>query len=242
MMEETVMDGSYISIVTGGARGIGFGIAQALAARGHRAVVGKTRLGLSAMLMSMDLEGFSMALADDPDLIDIILKRYLDWFICAAGEMKKRGADLIWCFDDFAYRSGPMMSPAVFRERVLPLLRAVTSDIPLPWIFHSDGDLRPVLKDLLGLGMSGLHPIEPECMSLAKLKKEIGDEVCLIGNFSVDVLARGTAEQTHREVARCFADGAPSGGYMISSSNSIPSYALPENVRVMADEIERQRK
>ncbi len=213
-----------------------------VARRSGRAIVGKTRLGLSAMLMSMDLEGFSMALADDPDLIGIVLKRYLGWFICAAGEMKKRGADLIWCFDDFAYRSGPMMSPTVFRERILPPLRQVTPDIPLPWIFHSDGDLRPVLKDLLGLGMSGLHPIEPECMSLAELKKEIGNDICLIGNVSVDILSRGTAEETRREVTRCFADGAPGGGYMISSSNSIPSYALPENVRVMADEIECQRK
>ena len=71
--------------------------------RGQRAVVGRTRLGLSPMLMSMDLTGFSMALADDPQLIVIILKRYIEWFKIAVHEMTKRGIDLIWCFDDFAY-------------------------------------------------------------------------------------------------------------------------------------------
>jgi hypothetical protein len=38
-------------------------------------------------------------------------------------------------------------------------------------------------------------------------------------------------------VQRCMRDGSPGGGYMITSSNSVPSYALPENVLAMADEI-----
>lgn len=210
-----------------------------IAHKGSRAVVGKTRLGLSAMLMSMDLTGFSMALADDPELIVIILKRYLQWSAVAVHEMSRRGVDVIWCFDDFAYRSGPMMSPAVFRELLLPHLANTASKIQVPWIFHSDGNLNPVLEDLLSLGMSGLHPIEPESMSLRELKSQIGQRVCLVGNVSVDVLARGTAEQTQAEVRRCFKEGAPGGGYMISSSNSVPSYAIPENVSAMADEISK---
>jgi uroporphyrinogen decarboxylase len=213
-----------------------------VARKGTRAVVAKTRLGLSAMLMSMDLVGFSLALYDDPEVIEIILKRYLKWFACASKEMIRRGADLIWCFDDFAYRSGPMMSPAVFREMLVPILLPVTRDISVPWIFHSDGNLNPILLDLLRLGMNGLHPIEPECMSLADLKSEIGNKVCLIGNVSVDVLSRGTAEETRLEIARCFREGSPGGGYMISSSNSIPCYAIPKNVKVMIEEINIQRK
>src|ERR1035437_5888564 len=36
---------------------------------GRRAIIGRTRLGLSPMLMGMDLEGFSLALADDSDFV-----------------------------------------------------------------------------------------------------------------------------------------------------------------------------
>ena len=206
--------------------------------KGDRAVVGTTRMGLSAMLMSMGLDGFSMALMDDPEIVEIILKRYIEWSRAAIDEMAKRGVDVIWCFDDFAYRSGPMMSPAVFHDLILPHLLELSSDINLPWIFHSDGDLRLVMEDLLSLGMSGLHPIEPECMSLKDLKQQIGGRVCLVGNVSVDVLGRGTVEQTRNDVKRCMSQGGKSG-YMISSSNSIPSYARPENVMAMAEKIKQ---
>lgn len=206
---------------------------------GRRAIVGRTRLGMSPMLMSMDLEGFSLALADDPELVVRILKRYAQWAAVAIREMSKRGADLVWCHDDFAHHSGPMMAPAVFRDMLLPCLMETARSIPVPWIYHSDGDLRLVMKDLLTLGMSGLHPIEPECMSLKELKSQIGRQVCLVGNVSVDVLSRGTTEQTRQEVQRCMRDGSPGGGYMITSSNSVPSYAIPENLLAMADEIRK---
>ena len=216
------------------------GLDELVARKGDRAVVGKTRLGLSSMLMSMDLTGFSMALADDPELIEIVLKRYVEWSSVAIEEMTIRGVDVIWCFDDIAYGSGPMMSPAVFRELLLPHLLAGASEISVPWIFHSDGDLRLVFDDLLTLGMSGMHPIEPESMCLGELKKQIGKRVCLVGNVSVDVLSRGTKRDVRKGVKRCIRDGGNSG-YMISSSNSIPNYAKPENVMAMVENVRELR-
>lgn len=210
------------------------GLEALVAGAGGRAVVGKSRLGLSAMMMSMDLAGFSFAMADDPEMVLAVLKRYLQWSEVAAREMSRRGADVLWFFDDIAHHSGPMMAPTVFREFLLPAVREMAARLPHPWIYHSDGDLTLILDDLLGLGMDGLHPIEPESMSLKHLKQRIGSRVCLVGNVSVDVLARGTAEQTRCEVHRCLSEGAPGGGYMISSSNSVPPYAIPANVIAMA--------
>ncbi len=207
-----------------------------------RAVVGKSRLGLSATLMSMDLMGFAVALAEDPDLIATILRRYTQWAAVAAREMTRRGVDVLWFFDDVAYRSGPMMSPQVFRELLAPPVRELTSQLSAPWIFHSDGNLYPILDDVLSLGPAGLHPIEPQCMSLSRLKEQIGRKVCLVGNVDVDILARGTARQTRDETLRCLREGTADGGggYMISSSNSIPGYAIPENVAAMAATIRDQ--
>jgi uroporphyrinogen decarboxylase len=209
---------------------------------GQRAVCGCSRLGISSMLMSMDLTGFSYALMDDPELVVDILRRYLQWSAVAEKEMTKRGVDLLWFYDDMAYCAGPMMSPQVFRDMILLEVKKVTDDLTLPWVYHSDGDLRPVLDDLLTLGMSGLNPIEPESLSLVEMKQLVGDRVCLIGNVSVDKLARGTESEMREEVARCFREGSPGGRYMISSSNSIPEFARPENVLTMANEISEQNK
>jgi uroporphyrinogen decarboxylase len=58
-----------------------------------------------------------------------------------------------------------------------------------------------------------------------------------VGNVSVDTLSAGTPREVWAEVRDCIATAGPGGGYMISSSNSIPSYARPENVRAMAEAI-----
>ena len=134
------------------------------------------------------------------------------------------------------------MSPQVFRELILPHLSEVASEICLPWIFHSDGGLKPVLRDLLSLSMDGLHPIEPECMSLKQLKDEVGSEVCLVGNISVDLLGRGTPDEVRQDVERCFRQASPHHAYMISSSNSIPAYAIPENVLAMSEMIHKMNR
>jgi len=107
----------------------------------------------------------------------------------------------------------------------------------VPWIFHSDGNLLPVLDDLLALGMSGIHPIEPEAMDLGEAKRRLQGRACVIGNISVDLLSSGTPAQVRDAVRQAIETAAPGGGYMISSGNSIPSYARVENVRAMVEAI-----
>ena len=201
--------------------------------RGHRAAVAGTRLGISPTLLSMGLDGFSIALYEDRGLVEEVIDRYVAFSRRTVEVFGELGFDALWVFDDFAYKTGPMFSPEVFREVFVPRLQVTTEAIGIPWIFHSDGNLLPVLDDLLTLGMSGLHPVEPEAMDLAEAKKAVNGRACLIGNVSVGLLASGTPEEVEATVERTLDAGAPGGGYMFSSGNSIPSYAKVENVRAM---------
>ena len=58
-------------------------------------------------------------------------------------------------------------------------------------------------------------------MDLAKVKRELGQELVLIGNVAVCVLFGFDPEAVRGEVDRCTEQGAPGGGYMIASCNSI---------------------
>lgn len=205
--------------------------------KGDYAAVAAIKHGVAPMLVSMGLEGFAFALRDDPDLVREILRRYVDWQLIVTENLIRMGFDFLWSFDDIAFKSGPFCSPKVFREFLLPAFRRSAEAITIPWVFHSDGNIMPVLDDLLTLGMRGIHPIEPGPMDLAEVKVRYGKRVCIIGNISVDVLGRGTPDEVRAWVKRCMEIGKPGGGYMISSSNSIPSYAKPANVRAMVDAI-----
>jgi uroporphyrinogen decarboxylase len=205
--------------------------------KGDHAAAAAIKLGVAPMLMSMGLDGFSYALVDAPGLVEEVLRRYVDWQVEVTGHLIEMGFDFLWSFDDVAYKSGPFCSPAVFREVLMPAMQRSAEAITTPWIFHSDGDLNPVLDQIITLEMNGLHPIEPGPMDLAEVKHLYGDRLCIVGNVSVDALSAGTPEEVRELVRDCIATAGPGGGYMISSANSIPSYARPENVGAMVDAI-----
>jgi uroporphyrinogen decarboxylase len=208
---------------------------------GRYAVAAKMRLGASPMLLSLGLEGFSYALADDPGFVESVLGRYADWSIAVIRHLREVGVDYVWTFDDMAYKAGPMFSPRTLRQVFMPHLRRVADAIKgggFPWIFHSDGNLMPILDDLLTLGMDGLHPIEPGAMDIEALKQEIGYRVCLIGNIDLHyTLTLGTPAEVEDEVRRRIEIVGAGGGYMISSANSITFYCKIENVWAMAEAI-----
>jgi uroporphyrinogen decarboxylase len=205
--------------------------------KGEYAAAAAIKLGVAPMLMSMGVDGFAFALKDDPGLVHEVLRRYVDWQVVVTRNLIEMGFDFLWCFDDIAFKTGPFCSPANFRTFLLPAMQRSAEAITIPWIFHSDGNLMSILDDILSLGPAGLHPIEPGPMDLAQVKARYGKRVCIIGNVSVDTLSAGTPEEVRQFVRGCIATGGPGGGYMISSSNSIPSYARPENVQAMIDTI-----
>ena len=211
--------------------------------RGQYAVGGRIRLGVSPTLMSMGLEAFSYALYDHPGLVETIIDRYADWTVQVVERLPEVGVDFVWSFDDMAYKTGPMFSPQMFREIFLPRLKKVADAIHatgLPWIFHSDGNLMPVLDDLLTLGMNGLHPIEQGAMDINEVKRCYGHRLCLVGNIDLDyTLTLGTPTEVEAEVRERIERVGQGGGYIISSGNSITSYCKLENVRAMQEAIAR---
>jgi uroporphyrinogen decarboxylase len=210
-----------------------------IAARGDYAAAAAIRLGISPVLNSMGVEAFSYALFEDRQLISGLLELFANWTIDVIDWLQDLGFDVLWAYDDVAFNTGPFMRVEDFRELFIPHLKRVAERISIPWIFHSDGNIMPLLDDLLPLGMSGLNPIEPGPMDIEFMKKQYGRRVCLIGNINIDTLTRGTPEDVDAEVRDRIAKIGPGGGFIIHSSNSIPSYARPENVVAMVRAIER---
>jgi uroporphyrinogen decarboxylase len=197
------------------------------------------RVGISSTYLSMGQEFFSLALYDQPDLVDEVLYRYTSWCAAVIRQVCAMGFDLVWTADDIAFKSGLLVSPKMFRERILPHVRRVAESITIPWIFHSDGNLTAVLDDLVDLGIAGLHPVEPGAMDIRALKRRYGRRLCLVGNVDLNTLSAGTPAQVESEVAALLADVAPAGAYILGSGNSLTYYCRLENIRAMVDTLQR---
>jgi hypothetical protein len=202
-----------------------------------RALFATINLGSDPVILGMGLDRFSMALFDQPELVRELFEIYSGWYAAAVPRLCATGLDFLWSTDDIAFKTSTYVSPNTIRELFIPAYRRVADRIELPWIYHSDGDLSSVLGDLVSLGMSGLHPLEPGAMDLRQVKHQYGSRLCLCGRIDVDLLSRGTPEDIDRLVREAIDTAAPGGGYIAGSSNSITHYCRPENVLAMRDAI-----
>lgn len=208
--------------------------------KGEFATFALIRLGSSSTLESMGLDVFSYMMYDDPDLVHEVHERFSAWSARVVRHLNELDFDFYWAADDVAGSNGPFVSPKAFREFFLPHMRTVVREIEKPWIFHSDGDISPLLPDLLSLGMNAIHPIQPSVMDLGRVKREYGDRVGIVGNIDLDyTLTRGTPEEVEFEVKQKIGIAGPGGGYMVSSANSLTDYCKVENVWAMARAVEK---
>jgi hypothetical protein len=71
-------------------------------------------------------------------------------------------------------------------------------------------------------GFVGFHGLEPAAgMDLRRIKQKYGNDLVLLGNIDTGVLFEADLEAVRAEVDRCLEQGAPGGGYMLATCNSI---------------------
>jgi uroporphyrinogen decarboxylase len=154
------------------------------------------------------------------------------------------GADLIVLGDDYAHKTGTIMSPAQFREFILPGLSEIVQNIKnhgAHCVKHTDGNIWAILDDIVSTGIDGIGPLEPGAgMDLAEVKRAVGERVCVVGNVDVDLLCRGTGEQVRQSTWTLIEAVSPGGGHILSSGNSITSAVQPENFRIMVETAHEQ--
>ncbi len=182
-----------------------------------------THIGpMTAAYMAMGFERFFVRLFEDPAFVHRVLDVRTAWCIAHYRRALDLGAEVLVLGDDVAFRSGPMMSVAMFREFVWPYHRRIVEALDAPVIWHSDGNIAPLLPLAIEAGFAGVHGLEPAAgMDLAAIKREFGRDLVLIGNVDVGVLLGDDLDAVRREIDRCIDQGAPGGGYMLASCNSI---------------------
>jgi uroporphyrinogen decarboxylase len=177
---------------------------------------------LTAGYMAMGFERFFAALHDEPELVHALLAARTEWCIALYRAALQLGAEVLVLGDDAAHRDGPFVSPAMWRTFVLPYHRRIVESLPAPIIWHSDGAIEPLLPFAVEAGFVGVHGLEPAAgVDLARVKRRFGHQLILVGNVDVRPLCNGDLNAVRAEVDRCLAQGAPGGGYMLSTCNSI---------------------
>ncbi|MFQ5885876.1 MAG: uroporphyrinogen decarboxylase family protein [Anaerolineae bacterium] len=185
----------------------------------------------TAGFMAMGFERFFLRLLEKPGFVHKLLEARTEWCIAMFRKATSLGVDVVVLGDDAGHKEGPMISPRMWTEFILPYHRRIVDELDLPVIWHSDGAIESLLLMAIEAGFVGVHGLEPAAgIDLGGVKREFGEDLVLIGNVDVTVLCDSDLDAVQREVTRCIEQGAPGGGYMISSCNSIFKGMNPASV------------
>ncbi|SMD16182.1 hypothetical protein SAMN02746065_1722 [Desulfocicer vacuolatum DSM 3385] len=73
------------------------------------------RTGMLNTVFSMGMLGFATSLHQNVSLVENIFDRYAEWTCTVLEKLQTLGFDFLMCFDDIAFNSGTMFSPATLR-------------------------------------------------------------------------------------------------------------------------------
>ncbi len=181
-------------------------------------------VGLTEAYWMADLEQFSYLLTDEADLVEEWLEaRHLAELRRVAVIANPEIIPLALTYDDIAYKTATLFSPAWLRRCWLPRLKRLVD----AWhsrdtlcVFHSDGNLWPVLDDLVAAGIDGLNPLEVLAGMTVEAVRARYPHLVLTGGIDVSqLLVYGTPDEV-RAACRA-AIRAAQGGYLMGSSTEL---------------------
>ena len=168
---------------------------------------------------------FSARLFEEEEAVKAEAQQNLEYFIRWAEDMKKHEGllDGFALCSDYCFNTNPFYSPAMFEEFVAPYLSKVITayhDMGYYVIKHTDGNIMPIIDQMVDCGPDALHSLDPQGgVDLKEVKKKYGDRVALVGNVNCGLLQTGTDEECEADIRRSLREGMDGFGYIFSTSN-----------------------
>jgi uroporphyrinogen decarboxylase len=199
--------------------------------RGRDYPLGCTAGGFFGQIRNwMGLENACIAFAQEPNLIDEMCDFIADFTIEVISPVLD-AVDVDYCsfWEDMAYNSGPLISPRMFRDFLLPRYRRVTECIRSHGVevitVDCDGNHNLLTPLWLEGGVNLFYPIEIRAgMDPVAMRREFGESALLMGGVDKFALAAGR-EAIDRVIDEVVSPLAPQLGFV-----PMPDHRVPPNV------------
>lgn len=212
--------------------------------RGERFLCGPSG-GETGWTLVGGMERGLMMFIDQPDVVRAAIARATRDANAADAWAIRDGQDgAIWGAD-FAYKAGPMVSPAMWHEFCFPAYRERTERLHARGQFvlkHACGNNLPLLDDFVAAGFDCYQSLQATAgVHLDQLKASHGDRLCLWGGMPLEVLQSGTADEVRAAVRQAVRVGVPGSGFIFGTSHSVAVGTPYDNFMAMIDEFLKVR-
>ncbi|HEX7573190.1 MAG TPA: uroporphyrinogen decarboxylase family protein [Bacteroidota bacterium] len=195
---------------------------------------------LELMFRVRGMEEALLDLAATPETSRAFLKKAADFSIHLAREACTRfPLDWLWTGDDVGSQRSMIISPQRWRDMIGPQLARIFSagkSAGVRVAYHSCGSIRPIIPDLIAMGLDVLNPIQCNCpgMDPAELKREFGKELSFMGGLDTQhLLPEGRPEEVFRATKELIDVMTDGGGYILAASHTVPPETPLENIFAM---------
>jgi uroporphyrinogen decarboxylase len=180
---------------------------------------------------------------EEPDAVAAFLDRAAAFTTQVCLRALTLPIDWIWLGDDVGGQDAMMLSPSLWRALLKPRLAVIIAAVKAarPGIivaYHSCGTIRPIIPELIEIGVDVLNPLQPLCpgMDPLALKCEYGDRLAFMGGLDTqDFLIHATAAQVKTH-ARTLIDNM-GNGYIFAASHTVQPDTPLENVLALSEAI-----
>ena len=164
-------------------------------------------------------------LYDEPDAVKADAARRVQVQIERSRTLVEAGVDGFCQCSDYAFNDGPFLPPSMFAEFVTPYLAELTAaqrQMGAYVIKHTDGDIMPIIDQLVSANPHALHSLDPMAgVDIKEVKARYGDRIALCGNVHCAHMQTGTPEQIRASAEYAMRWGKPGGGFIFSTSNCV---------------------
>ena len=192
------------------------------------------------------LRGYERMLTDfvlNPELAERLLEIPYQYHLTAAKKLTSMGVDMIWIGDDVGGQNAMIVSPKMWRKFFKPRmanfigsLKEINPDVKVA--YHSDGNIYPIIPDLIEIGLDVLNPVQPASMDPAKLKEDYGDRLCFWGSIDEQhTLPFGSAADVTSEVKTRLQTIGKNGGLILGPTHHVQLDTPMENFWAMINTI-----
>jgi uroporphyrinogen decarboxylase len=147
----------------------------------------------------MGVEGFSYALMTDRDWVEEMMEHLTQITLTLLERiLPTTPVDLVWWWEDMCYNHGPLMSPTLFRELMVPRYQRITGlfrkyGVTVN-ILDCDGSIHQLAPYWLEAGINCMFPLEVAHTDAFRLRREHGDKLLLLGGVDKKPLIAGRKE------------------------------------------------
>jgi uroporphyrinogen decarboxylase len=181
--------------------------------------------GVWAIEAVSDWEQFAIDLVENPAKVHAAAAAKCAAALRTIDRLIEAGADFVYMPNDVAFNAGPFISPRQFAEFVAPYwarqVHRVKQRGAIAFI-HTDGQIMPILDQLIALGADCLQSIDPMAgVDIAEVKRRTQGKLALMGNVQCSLLQDGPKEAIRASAEYCLRHASPGGGYIFSTSNTV---------------------